>query len=86
MLQFTYYQWNAHTTNQLRLEETSIITIKDYQQNLEIEYAVTPSAITYSCNKTTVNVYPIVAEYKGNGVHHKGAIVFISDDKLHDLQ
>ena len=56
-----------------------------YQQKLEIEYAVTPSAMVYSCNKTTVAVYSIAAESKVIGVCHKRAIVFISSDKLQDL-
>lgn len=81
-----YSQWNAHTVNRLSLDDTSVITIEDYQQNLEIEYAETPTAMAYSSNKTTVALYPIVAEYEVNGVPHKGAIVFISDDKLHDFQ
>ena len=44
--------------------------------------------MAYSSNTISVAVYPICVEYKteeDDGVH-KGAITFISDDKLHDHQ
>ena len=81
-----YCQWNAHSLNRLGLDDESVITIEDYQQNLENEYSENPTSFAYSSNKTTVALYPIVAEYKLDGVIHKGAIVFLSDDKIHDLQ
>ena len=81
-----YSQWNAHSQNRSSLDDASVITIEDYQQNLEIVYNETPTASVYSANKTSVALYPIVVEYKINGVLHKGAIVFVSDDKLHDMQ
>lgn len=81
-----YCQWNAHTQNRSALDEASIITIEDYQQNLEIEYNEMPTSMAFSSNKTTVALYPCVVEYKVDDVLHKGAIVFLSDDKIHDMQ
>ena len=45
-----------------------------------------PTSMAFSSNKTTVALYPCVVEYKVDGVLHKGAIVFLSDDKVHDMQ
>ena len=59
-----YCQWNAHSLNRLGLDDESVITIEDYQENLEIEYSENPTSLAYSSNKTTVELYPIVAEYK----------------------
>ena len=59
-----YCQWNAHTENRSALDEASIITIEDYQQNLEIEYNEMPTSMDFSSNRTTVALYPCVVEYK----------------------
>ena len=45
-----------------------------------------PTSTAYSTNKITLALYPICIEYKVDGVLHKGAVVFISDDKNHDVQ
>ena len=81
-----YSQWNAHAMHHNALDDISVMTIEDYQQNLELEYSENPTSMAYSKNKTTVALYPIAVEYKVNRMLHKGAIVFLSDDKLHDFQ
>ena len=81
-----YCQWNAHVQNRSTLDDSSVITIEDYQQNLEIEYNEMPTSMAFTSNKTTVALYPIVVEYNINGVVLKGAIIFLSDDKIHDMQ
>ena len=68
------------------IDDESVITIEDYQQNLEIEYSENPTSMAYSSNKTTVALYPIVLEYKIDDAIYKSAIAFLSDDKLHDMQ
>ena len=69
------------------LTPTSVISIKDYQQNLEVVYAKQPTSMAYSTNKLAVAVYPICLEFLDNqGVLKKGAIVFVSGDKHHDYQ
>ena len=81
-----YCQWNAHAVNRVNLDGFSIITIEDYQQNLEIVLMENPTSTAYSTNKVTIALYPICVEYKIDNVLHKGAVVFLSDDKKHDLQ
>ena len=53
-----------------------------------MEYIETPTSMAYSSNKLSVAVYPICMEFKTteDGPVHKGAITFISDDKIHDHQ
>ena len=68
------------------LDDESMITIEDYQQNMELEYSETPTGMAYSSNKFSVALYPICVEYKVQGVLKKGGIIFISDDKKHDMQ
>ena len=74
------------TYNREQLDESSIITIEDYQQNFEDFHMENPTSTAYSTNKITLALYPICIEYKVDGVLHKGAVVFISDDKNHDVQ
>ena len=80
-------QWHAHLTFRDNLDATSLITIKDYQQNMEVVYQEMPTSTAYSGNKTTVAMYPMIFEYVDvNGELIKAAYVFLSDDKQHDHQ
>ena len=82
----SYSQWNAHSISRENLDEKSVITIEDYQQNMEVEYNENPTSMAYSSNKTSVALFPICVEYTVDGMLKKGGIVFISDDKKHDMQ
>ena len=81
-------QWNAHASARENLTTDSLITIEDYQRNIEVEYIEKPTSMAYSSNKLTVVVYPICLEFRREegGLVHKGAITFILDDKIHDHQ
>ena len=57
-------QWNGHATHRHSLDNESIITIEDYQQNIEVEYIEKPTSLAYSTNKLTAALYPICVEYK----------------------
>ena len=81
-----YAQWNAHETLREALDTSTIITIEDYQMNLEVVYKENPTALSYSVNKRTVAMYPICIEYKSDGELKKGAITFLTDDKEHSHQ
>ena len=52
-------QWNAHASARENLTTDSLITIEDYQRNIEVEYIEQPTSMAYSSNKLTVVVYPI---------------------------
>lgn len=81
-----HHQWKAHAAARSQLDISSIITIEDYQQNLEVVYSEAPTSMAYSTNKLTTAVYPICIEYvDSNSDLQKGAIVFISEDKKHDF-
>ena len=55
--------------------------------NLEAIYSENPTSMAYSSNKVTVAIYPICVEYIGeDGSLQKGAISFLTDDKIHDHQ
>ena len=80
-------QWKAHEILRSNLVPGSIITIEDYQMNLEVAYGEAPTSVSYSANKIAVAMYPLCVEYLNNeGELCKGGIVFISEDKLHDHQ
>ena len=82
-----HHQWRAHANARDNLDINSIVTIEDYQQNLEVVYSEQPTSMAYSSNKLTVAVYPICVEFMDlNSSLKKGAIVFISSDKRHDFQ
>ena len=80
-------QWNAHEKAWQNLTVNSIISVEDYQMNMEVQYKENPTSMAYSTNKMTVAMYPICIEYKtDDGTIRKGAITFISDDKDHSHQ
>ena len=80
-------QWKAHEILRSSLVPGSIITIEDYQMNLEVNYGEALSSVAYSANKISVAMYPLCVEYLNNeGTLCKGGIVFLSEDKLHDHQ
>ena len=80
-------QWNAHNQFRENLDMFTIITIEDYQMNLEVVYKENPTSLAYSTNKMTVAIYPICVEYRNSdGTISKMAITFISDDKDHSHQ
>ena len=54
-----HVQWNNHASSRTAMSDTSIITVEDYQQNLEVIYIENPTSMAYSSNKLTVAVYPI---------------------------
>ena len=68
------------------LNNESVITIEDYQQNWEVEYNENPTSMAYSSNKTSVALCPVCVEFKVNDVLRKGGVIFISDDKKQDMQ
>lgn len=61
--------------------------IEDYQMNLEAIYSKNTTSMAYSSNKVTVALYPICIEYiREDGSLQKGAISFLTDDKIQDHQ
>ena len=82
-----HMQWNAHALARLNLELDSVISIEDYQMNMEVVFTENPTSLAYSTNKISVAIYPICVEFKNEDNEIcKGAITFISDDKDHSHQ
>ena len=55
--------------------------------NLEAVYRENPTSMAFAGNKRTVALYPICIEYvSDNGELKKGAISFLTEDKIHDHQ
>ena len=80
-------QWNAHDESRKNLDMNMIISIEDYQMNMEVVHNENPTSMAYSTNKQTVAVYPICVEYlNSEGGIGKAAITFISKDKDHSHQ
>lgn len=81
-----HHQWQAHKSARENLQEGSVITVEDYQQNLEVVYNEAPTSMAYSSNKLTVAIYPVCVEFISPETKklEKGAITFISKDKKHD--
>ena len=65
-------QWEAHSEARKKLCKNTIITVEDYQMNLEAVYSENPTSMAYAGNKVTVALYPICVEYiSDNGEHKK---------------
>ena len=80
----SHKQWDAHEKARQNLDLNTIISIEDYQMNMEVVYAENPTSLAFSTNKMTVAMYPICIEYLAeDGTIRKGAITFISADKDH---
>ena len=62
-----HQQWSGHKSMWLSLDENSVITVEDYQMNIELEYTENPTSLAYSTNKQTYALYPIGVEYIENG-------------------
>jgi hypothetical protein len=60
-----YCQWRAHTTNREALDNKSIITIEDYQQNMEVEYNENPPTMAYSTNNNNSGTVPHLRGIQG---------------------
>ena len=70
-------QWNAHNNLCANLDLQSVITVEDYQMNIELEYCENPTSIVYSTNKVAIALYPIAVEFLSeSGELRKGAIAF----------
>ena len=77
----------------LRLRSTSLkagdlLTIEDYTMNFDIQYMETTTSSHYTANTVTFAGYPVAVRYFDPIKQElsKGAIIFISEDKLHDYQ
>ena len=82
-----HMQWHAHSEARQNLDLNTIISIEDYQMNIEIVYKENPTSLAYSTNKMTVAMYPICVEYlTPEETIAKMTITFISDDKDHSHQ
>ena len=79
-------QWHAHSTLRTNLDESSVITVEDYQMNIEVEFTENPTSLAYSTNKLTFALYPVCIEFIQDGEIKKGAVSFISKDRNHDHQ
>ena len=79
-------QWNAHKVYRENLDESSVITVEDYQMNIEVEFSEAPTSSSYSANKKTFALYPVCVEYVQDGKLKKGAVAFVTSDKKHDHQ
>ena len=81
----SHRQWSAHDVQRSCLDANSIITVEDYQMNIEVVYNENLTSLACSSNEKTVALYPICVEFLNNkGELGKGAIAFLSDDKIHD--
>jgi hypothetical protein len=81
-----HHQWHAHECFRANLGPHCVITVEDYQMNLEVVYREAPTSLAFSANKLGVAVYPVCVEYLdlATGTVKKGAIVFLSGDRKHD--
>ena len=80
-------QWSAHDIQRSNMDPSSVITIEDYQMNMEVVYTEAPTSLAYSSNKKSVAMYPLCVEFvREDGCLGKGGIVFLSEDKIHDHQ
>ena len=77
------YQWHACSTLQNHLNKSSVITVEDYQINIEVEFTENPTSLAYSTNKLLYALYLICVEYLEGGIVKKSAVSFISSDKKH---
>ena len=70
------------------LDTHIIMTIEDYQQNIEVGHLEQTTTAHFSGNVTQVALYPVVIKYKlpGESKTRKGAIAFLSADRSHDYQ
>lgn len=79
-------QWHSQAISRESISEQCVITVEDYQQNIDVVYIEKIASMAYSSNKLTLAVYPICVEYQTDDDLKKGAICFISDDNIHDIQ
>ena len=79
-------QWHAHKVYRENLDESSMITIEDFQMNVSPDLVEQPTSTAYSSNKVDFALYPVCIEYVENGELKKGAVVFLRSDKKRDHQ
>ena len=65
------YQWHAHSILQNNLDESSVITVEDYQMSIKVEFTENPTSLAYSTNKLLYALYPICVEYLEDGIMKK---------------
>ena len=83
----SHRQWKAHDILENNMDLSTVITIEDYQMNMEVKYWKAPTCTAYSCNKQTIAIYTLCFEHLVNGeILSKGGIVFMSDNKHRDYQ
>ena len=76
-------QWSAHDNHRNNMSPSSIITIEDYQMNMEVVYNEAPTSLAYSSNKRSVAMYPMCVEFiREDGCLGKGGIVMKKKRKL----
>ena len=82
------HQWKACKECTQCLEPHIIMTIEDYQMNINVAHQEQTTTAHYSGNVTQIALYPVVIKYKlpGESKVRKGAIAFLSEDRLHDFQ
>ena len=51
-----HQQWNALASLRQSLDKQSIITVEDYQMNIELEFSENPTPLAYSTNKATLTL------------------------------
>ena len=81
-------QYQALSLRSASLGLGDLLTIEDYTMNFDIQYGQTTTASHYTANQITFAGYPIAVRYKDPITMQlaKGAILFISEDKIHDFE
>ena len=57
-------QWQAHSVLRENLDDSSVITVEDYQMNVTPKFAEQPTASGYAANKISFALYPICVEFR----------------------
>ena len=81
-------QWAACKTNAQNLVPLKqILTIEDYQMNLEIVHVEATTSSFFSGNTLQIGCYPVMIKYRmeEDSPTLKGGVVFITEDIKHDF-
>jgi hypothetical protein len=81
-----YRQWRCKKLFEENLDDSTILLLSDYQQNISLQMGSTATGSVFGPNQLNFAVFPVVCYWKEGQETKKGTVTYISDDLRHDHQ
>ena len=80
-------QWDREKMCREEMEELTVTTVEDYQQNILLTHSEETTTSHYTANQVQLALFPVSVSFRlpGEEKPRKGGICYITSDRIHDF-